>query len=79
MWDANVGGTERVLDAGDRGPACRRIVYVSTSWSTVTRGEKVDESFERAAGEEFTSCYEKTKLPLARGGDGPDRGGRPRS
>jgi nucleoside-diphosphate-sugar epimerase len=61
MHDANVGGTERVLDAAiDAG--VRRIVYVSTvGVFGNTRGELVDESY-RHPEDDFCSYYEETKL-----------------
>jgi len=60
MRDANVGGTERVLDAAiDAG--VQRIVYVSTvAVFGNTRGEIVDETYTRN-GEDFLSCYDETK------------------
>jgi dihydroflavonol-4-reductase len=60
MHDANVGGTERVLDAAiDAG--VKRIVYVSTiGVFGNTKGEVVDESY-RHPGKDFLSCYEETK------------------
>ena len=60
MRDANVGGTERVLDAAsDAG--VKRIVYVSTvGVFGNTNGEIVDESY-RHPGKDFLSVYEETK------------------
>jgi nucleoside-diphosphate-sugar epimerase len=60
MHDANVGGTERVLDAAsDAG--VQRIVHVSTvAVFGNTRGEVVDETYTRN-GEDFLSCYDETK------------------
>jgi nucleoside-diphosphate-sugar epimerase len=60
MHDANVAGTERVLDAAsDAG--VQRIVYVSTVVVFGnTRGEVVDETYTRN-GEDFLSCYDETK------------------
>jgi nucleoside-diphosphate-sugar epimerase len=60
MYDANVHGTERVLDAAvDAGAA--RIVYVSTvNVFGNTRGKVVDETYERP-GDDFLSCYDETK------------------
>jgi nucleoside-diphosphate-sugar epimerase len=60
MYDSNVRGTERVLDAAiDAG--VRRIVYVSTVGAFGdTHGEVVDETYEHPA-EDFTSYYEETK------------------
>jgi dihydroflavonol-4-reductase len=61
MWDANVGVTERVLDAAiaEQVP---RIVYVSTNnIYGNTRGELVDETFKRDLGQGFLSWYDETK------------------
>jgi nucleoside-diphosphate-sugar epimerase len=61
MWDANVRGTERVLDAAhDAG--VKRTVYVSTvNVFGNTHGELVDETYRRDEGEGFLSCYDETK------------------
>jgi dihydroflavonol-4-reductase len=61
MWDANVGGTERVLDAAhDAGVP--RTVYVSTvNVFGNTKGEVVDESYRRSEADGFLSCYDETK------------------
>jgi dihydroflavonol-4-reductase len=60
MYDSNVRGTERVLDAAvDAGVA--RIVYVSTvGVFGNTHGELVDETYERP-DRDFDSYYEETK------------------
>jgi len=60
MRDANVGGTERVLDAAiDAG--VQRIVYVSTvNVFGNTHGAVVDETYTRNGGD-FLSCYDETK------------------
>jgi nucleoside-diphosphate-sugar epimerase len=60
MYDANVRGTERVLDAAiDAGAS--RIVYVSTvNVFGNTRGEIVDESYERPS-DGYLSYYDETK------------------
>jgi dihydroflavonol-4-reductase len=61
MYDANVRGTERVLQAAleARVP---KVVYVSTVGAFGnTHGKVVDESYEHP-GKEFTSYYEETKL-----------------
>ena len=61
MWDANVGGTERVLDAAIEA-GTGRIVYFSTAnVFGNTRGRVVDESYERDPAEGFLSCYDETK------------------
>ena len=61
MFDANVHGTERVLDAAiDAGT--KRIVYVSTvNVFGNTKGRVVDESYRRAEADGFLSCYDETK------------------
>jgi dihydroflavonol-4-reductase len=60
MRDANVAGTERVLDAAiDAGVS--RIVYVSTvGVFGNTHGKIVDETY-RHPGDDFSSVYEETK------------------
>lgn len=61
MYEANVTGSERVLQAA-REANVGRIVYVSTCGTFGnTHGETVDESYEHP-GKEFTSYYEETKL-----------------
>ncbi len=61
MFDANVTGTERVLEAA-LAAKTPRIVHVSTCGIFGnTHGEVVDESYEHP-GDEFTSYYEETKL-----------------
>jgi dihydroflavonol-4-reductase len=62
MWDANVRGTERVLDSAHETGATR-IVYVSTvNVFGNTHGELVDESYRRDESEGFLSCYDETKF-----------------
>ena len=61
MWDANVGGTERVLDAAHEA-GVERIVYVSTcNVFGNTKGEVVDEGYRRDESEGFLSFYDETK------------------
>ncbi len=61
MWEANVAGTERVMQAALEA-GVPRIVYVSTVGAFGnTHKEVVDESYEHP-GKEFTSYYEQTKL-----------------
>ena len=61
MYDANVRGTERVLDAAIEAKV-PRIVYVSTcAVFGDTGGEVVDETYRRA-GDDFTSYYDETKF-----------------
>ena len=60
LWDANVEGTRRVLDAAIAAGVAR-IVYVSTgNVFGNTRGQVVDETYERV-GEDFVSYYDETK------------------
>jgi len=60
MYDANVRGTERVLDAAFQA-GVGRIVYVSTiNVFGNTRGEIVEEGYQRP-GNDFLSYYDETK------------------
>jgi dihydroflavonol-4-reductase len=60
MREANVGGTEHVLDAAAEANM-KRVVYVSTiGVFGNTHGEVVNETYHRD-GEGFLSCYEETK------------------
>ena len=62
MWEANVGTTERVLDAAlDAGVS--RIVYVSTvGVYGDTHGQVPDETYRRDPGQGFLSWYDETKF-----------------
>jgi dihydroflavonol-4-reductase len=61
MWDANVGTTERVLDAAIAA-GVPRILYVSTlNVFGNTRGKKPDETYRRDLAEGFLSYYDETK------------------
>lgn len=61
MWDANVGATERVLDAAVAA-GVKRIVYVSTNnMFGDTRGQMVDENYRRDLKTGFASWYDETK------------------
>jgi dihydroflavonol-4-reductase len=62
LWDANVEGTRRVLEAAeDAGVA--RIVYVSTgNVFGNTHGKIVDETYRRDESEGFLSTYDETKF-----------------
>jgi dihydroflavonol-4-reductase len=61
LWDANVRGTERVLDAANEAGA-KRIVYTSTvNVFGNTDGQVVDESYRRNEADGFLSCYDETK------------------
>src|SRR3954452_1742708 len=61
LWDANVRGVERVLDAAhDAG--VKRIVYTSTvNVFGNTDGQVVDESYRRDESDGFLSVYDETK------------------
>lgn len=61
LMDANVGGTERVLDAAiDAG--AKRILYVSTgNVYGNTEGRVVDESYVRPQPPRFLSAYDQSK------------------
>jgi dihydroflavonol-4-reductase len=61
MWEANVRGTERVMEAA-LAAQVPRIVYVSTvGIFGNTHKQVVDESYENPESD-FTSYYEETKL-----------------
>jgi nucleoside-diphosphate-sugar epimerase len=61
MWDANVGGTERVLDAAEAA-GVQRILYVSTgNVFGDTKGQVVDETYQRNLDDGFLSYYDETK------------------
>jgi dihydroflavonol-4-reductase len=61
LHDANVRGTERVLDAAIAA-GVNRIVYVSTGNEYGnTRGQVVDETYVRPQPPEFLSYYDQTK------------------
>jgi nucleoside-diphosphate-sugar epimerase len=65
MYEANVRGTERVLQAALEAKV-GKVVYVSTvGIFGNTHGKVVDESYEHP-GKEFTSYYEETKLEAHR-------------
>ena len=60
MHEANVAGTERTLDAAIAA-GVPKIVYVSTvGYFGNTKGEIVDETYERPPGD-WLSCYDETK------------------
>jgi dihydroflavonol-4-reductase len=61
MYDTNVRGTERVLDAATEA-GVGRIVYVSTgNVYGNTRGQVVDEGYTRPQPPDFLSYYDETK------------------
>jgi nucleoside-diphosphate-sugar epimerase len=65
MWEANVAGTERVLEIALETGA-PKVVHVSTvGVFGNTHHKVVDESYEHP-GKEFTSYYEETKLEAHR-------------
>jgi dihydroflavonol-4-reductase len=65
MWEANVAGTERVMNAA-LGAKVPKIVYVSTCGAFGnTHRQVVDETYEHP-GKEFTSYYEETKVEAHR-------------
>jgi nucleoside-diphosphate-sugar epimerase len=61
MYDSNVRGTERVLDAAAEA-GVDRIVYVSTvNAFGNTNGRVVDETYSRNEADGFVSYYDETK------------------
>jgi nucleoside-diphosphate-sugar epimerase len=61
MYDANVHGTERVLDAAVAA-GVDRVVYLSTvNVFGNTHGRVVDEDYRRDESDGFLSCYDETK------------------
>src|SRR3954466_4446407 len=61
MWDANVIGTRRILDAAE-GAGVKRIIYVSTgNVFGDTKGQIVDETYQRNLDDGFLSYYDETK------------------
>jgi dihydroflavonol-4-reductase len=61
MWDANVEGTRRVLDAAEAAGVAR-VLYVSTgNVFGDTKGQVVDETYNRDVGDGFLSYYDETK------------------
>ena len=61
MYDANVRGTERVLDAATRA-GVKRIVYVSTIGAFGNTGGRVVDESHRHPGHGYLSYYEETKV-----------------
>ncbi|MFN8631406.1 MAG: NAD-dependent epimerase/dehydratase family protein [Chloroflexota bacterium] len=62
MWDANVGATERVLDAAIAA-GVPRIVYLSTvNVFGNTKGRIADEAYRRNLDDGFVSYYDETKF-----------------
>jgi dihydroflavonol-4-reductase len=61
LWEANVEGTRRVLDAAAAANV-QKIVYVSTgNVFGDTKGEVVDETYQRDLDNGFVSYYDETK------------------
>ena len=61
MWDANVEGTRRILDAAEAA-GVGRILYVSTgNVFGDTEGQVVDETYNRDVDKGFLSYYDETK------------------
>lgn len=61
LWEANVEGTRRVLDAA-QAAGVKKIVYVSTgNVFGDTKGQVVDETYQRDLGDGFLSYYDETK------------------
>jgi nucleoside-diphosphate-sugar epimerase len=76
MFDANVRGTERVLDAAVEARVAR-VVYVSTiNVFGDTKGIVVDETYERLR-HEFVSFYDETKYLAHRAAKERAEGGAP--
>lgn len=76
MYDANVRGTERVIDAATEAGVAR-IVYVSTIGSFGnTHGSVVDETY-RHPGTGYLSYYEETKVLAHRAAEERIAGGAP--
>jgi dihydroflavonol-4-reductase len=77
MWDANVGATERILDAAVAAGA-KRIVYVSTAnVFGDTRGQLLDETFKRDEKLGFVSWYDETKYRAHRAAEERIKSGAP--
>ncbi|HEX7496915.1 MAG TPA: NAD-dependent epimerase/dehydratase family protein [Candidatus Limnocylindrales bacterium] len=62
MWDANVGATERVLDAAAAADVARIVVVSTVNVFGNTGGIVVDETYERDAAKGFLSYYDETKF-----------------
>ena len=76
MLDANVGATERVLDAATAAGVAR-IVYVSTvNVFGNTHGRIVDETYRRDPADGFVSYYDEHEVAGAPRGGAAHRGRR---
>ena len=62
MWDANVGATERVLDAAAAAGAARTVVVSTIGVFGNTGGRVVDETYRRDLGCGFVSYYDESKF-----------------
>ena len=62
MRAANVDGTERVLDAATRAGVARTVYISTVNVFGDTRGQVVDETYDRPEGAGFVSAYDETKL-----------------
>ena len=61
MWDANVEGTRRILEAAEAS-GVQRVLYVSTgNVFGDTKGQVVDETYQRDTSRGFLSYYDETK------------------
>jgi len=77
MLDANVGATQRVIDAAVAA-GVTRIVYVSTvNAFGNTRGHVVDETYQRDVAKGFVSYYDETKYLAHEAASERIRGGAP--
>jgi dihydroflavonol-4-reductase len=77
MLDANVGATERVIDAAVAA-GVPRIVYTSTvNAFGNTRGRVVDETYDRDVATGFVSYYDETKYLAHQAATERIRGGAP--
>ena len=75
MYEANVGATQRVLDAAIAA-GVPRIVYISTvNVFGNTHGRIPDETYHRDLAEGFVSYYDETKYLAHVAARGADRGG----
>jgi len=62
MWEANVGATERVLDAATAARVPRIVCVSTNNVFGDTHGTEPDETFRRDLKEGFLSYYDETKF-----------------
>jgi dihydroflavonol-4-reductase len=62
MWDANVGATERVLEAAAAAEVARTVVVSTVNVFGNTCGRVVDETYRRNLERGFLSYYDETKF-----------------